>query len=244
MESAPDVHGRRPARTGLRRIRIGRGPVILYRDREDAAMLLAERLRSLGPAAESGLVLAIPRGGVATGAVLSRELGFDLDLVLSRRLRASASPHQVIGGIAEDGSVYFVHNGHERGDLDPVHLDAESRVQRDEIERMRSLFRGNQALSISGRSIILTDDGMVTGSRIIAALQFINMNAPRLVIVAVPIASAQAYRVVRRFCDDLICPQVTAEQTDIGRFYADFPRLGDARIGALLAARLLGANGN
>src|SRR5271167_486408 len=85
--------------------------VLMFRNREDAARQLAEKLK--GRELYDPLVLAIPRGGVVTGAVLARELGADLDVVLSRKLRAPGQPELAIGAVSEDGQVYLNHHAQQ-----------------------------------------------------------------------------------------------------------------------------------
>jgi predicted phosphoribosyltransferase len=135
-------------------------------------------------------VLAIPRGGVVTGAVLAHELGADLDVVLSRKLRAPEQPELAIGAISEDGQIYLNHYAQEFLDVMEEYLAEERRYQLAEIARRKKLFRAvRPQASLAGRSVIVTDDGIATGSTMIAALQAVKTQKPREVIVAVPVAS-------------------------------------------------------
>ena len=111
----------------------------MFRDREDAAHLLVQRLK--GHPFHDPVVLAIPRGGVVTGAVLARELGAELDVVLSRKLRAPFQPELAIGAVAEDGQVYLEPRVREALELTDEYLSEEQRYQLGEIERRKKLFR-------------------------------------------------------------------------------------------------------
>lgn len=214
----------------------------MFRDREDAGCKLAEKLR--GRELHDPLVLAIPRGGVVTGAVLARELRADLDVVLSRKLRAPTQPELAIGAISEDGRVYLNHHAKAFLDLMEEHLAQERRHQRAEIARRKKLFRAVRPQApIASRSVIVTDDGIATGCTMIAALQTIKTQKPREVIVAVPVASPDRLAEIRRWCDEVICLIAPKEFWAIGQFYEDFSQVEDEEVIELLrdfapAARL------
>ena len=157
----------------------------MFRDREDAAHLLVQRLE--GHPFHDPVVLAIPRGGVVIGAVLARELRAELDVVLSRKLRAPFQPELAIGAVAEDGQVYLELGVREALELTDGYLSEEQRYQLVEIERRKKLFRKvRPPVTVKGRSAIVTDDGIATGSTMIAALETIrgssrtNLSSPCL----------------------------------------------------------------
>lgn len=223
----PPAHEQDGARTTLWR------NLAMFHDREDAAHQLAARLK--GRALHEPLVLAIPRGGVVTGAVLARELGAELDVVLSRKLRAPGQPELAIGAIAEDGQVYLNH--HAEGFLEGLenYLAGERRHQLAEIARRRKLFRAARPQArITGRSVLVTDDGIATGSTMIAALQAVKAQKPRELIVAVPVASPDRLAEVRRWCDDVVCLLTPELFWAVGQFYEDFRQVEDEEAVELL----------
>jgi predicted phosphoribosyltransferase len=198
----------------------------MFRDREDAAHQLADKL--VGLPLHDPLVLAIPRGGVVTGAVLARELGAELDVVLSRKLRHPMSPEFALGAIAEDGQAYL--GPHAEGLVESlrVYLDQERRHQMSEIARRRKLFRAARPQArAEGRSVIVTDDGIATGSTMIAALQSLRGQKPRELIVAVPVASPDRLEQIRRWCDDVVCLLAPEDFEAVGQFYQDFTQVED-----------------
>jgi putative phosphoribosyl transferase len=205
----------------------------MFRNREQAAQLLARRLK--GRRFRDPLVLAIPRGGVVTGAVLARELGAELDVVLSRKLRAPDQPELAVGAVGEDGQVYLNYRAQEILDLTDEYLAEERRHQLGEIERRQSLFRGvRPAASLAGRSVIVTDDGIATGSTMIAALRVARAKAPHELIVAVPVAPHDRLDEVRRHCDEAICLLTPADFWAVGQFYEDFAQVEDSEVVELL----------
>lgn len=207
----------------------------MFRNREDAAQQLAEKLR--GRELQDPLVLAIPRGGIVIGAVLARELGADLDIVLSRKLRAPGYPELALGAVSEDGQVYLTHDAQEfLGQIEEYLLE-ERRYQLAEIARRKKLFRGVRPhASLTGRSVIVTDDGIATGSTMIAALQAARTQSPHEVLVAVPVASPNRLPEVRRWCDAIICLQAPKRFRAIGQFYEDFAQVEDEEVVQLLRA--------
>src|SRR5207247_2248707 len=154
--------------------------------RQDAASQLADQLRDRR--LRRPLVLAIPRGGVVLGAILARELDADLDVLLARKLRAPGNPELAVGAVAETGQVYLSADGAATSSR--AYLERETQVQMREIARRRRLFRGNHpAQPVAGRSIIVVDDGIATGSTIIAGLRAVRTQQPHEIIVAVPVAA-------------------------------------------------------
>ncbi len=205
----------------------------MFHDREDAARRLAERLQ--GRRFRHPLVLAIPRGGVVTGAVLARALGAELDVILARKLRAPDSPDLAVGALAEYGSYYLHRHAHEVFDLTDLYLAQEQRHQRDEIAWRKDLYRGARPPApIQGRSVIVADDGIATGATMIAALQAVRAQGPHELIAAVPVAPPDRLPEVRRHCDEVVCLLTPTDFLGISQFYADFPPVEDAEAVELL----------
>lgn len=205
----------------------------MFRDREDAARRLAEKLK--GRELRDPLVLAIPRGGVVTGAVLARELGAELDVVLARKLRAPAQPELAVGAVSEDGGVYLNHHAKGIPGLTDDYIQQECRRQVDEIARRQRMFRRvRPQAAVAGRSVIVTDDGIATGSTMIAALQALKTKGPREVIVAVPVAPPDRLEEVGRWCDDVVCLDRPRAFWAIGQFYENFDQVEDQHVIELL----------
>jgi predicted phosphoribosyltransferase len=214
--------------------------VAMFRDREDAAFQLAEKLKSRD--LRDPLVLAIPRGGVVTGAILAQELGAELDVVLSRKLRAPWQPELAIGAVSEDGRAYVHCDVREMICPNEAYVAEERRHQLAEIARRKKLFRSvRPAATIADRSVIVTDDGIATGSTMIAALQTIRAQGPHELIVAVPVAPTDRLAEIRRWCNDVVCLHTPEVFWAIGQFYEDFTQVEDEQALALL--RSVGCGG-
>ena len=205
----------------------------MFRNREDAALQLAKRLKPL--ALKDPVVLGIPRGGVVTAAVLARELGAELDVVLSRKLRAPYQPELAIGAIGEDGEVYLNAFAREVPGVTEAYIREERDHQIAEIARRSKLFRAvKPAADVTGRSVIVTDDGIATGSTMLAALHVLKAQKPHEIIVAVPVAPPDAIETFRSRCNRIECLLTPEDFAAISQFYRDFEQVEDE-----VAVRLL-----
>jgi predicted phosphoribosyltransferase len=205
----------------------------MFYDRTDAARQLAEvvRRRHL----KNPLVLGIPRGGAVTASVLAEEIGAEMDVVLARKLRAPDAPEYAIGGISETGEAYFNHAVHQAPGLSDEYVHQECQYQLQEIERRKKMFRTvRPAAPITGRSVILTDDGIATGSTMIAALQATRVHHPLSLVVAVPVASPDRLREVRHWCDDAVCLLTPRFFYAVGQFYEAFEPVSDEEVVEML----------
>jgi predicted phosphoribosyltransferase len=216
----------------------------MFRNREEAAFELAERLKDR--ALVDPVVLGIPRGGVVIGAILAQELGADLDVVLSRKLWAPSHPEMLIGAIAEAGTVYLSPGLETLSGWKKQYLVAECRLQSAEIRRRQNLFRkGRSPQPLKGRSVIVTDDGLATGSTLIAALQTLRAHQPYELIAAVPVTAPDSVSRVRYWCDELAYLLRPLSFGAIAEWYEDFPQIDEDQVVQLLrdCAPLYGVGG-
>jgi len=204
-----------------------------FRDREDAGLRLADQLR--GRDFRDPLVLAIPRGGVVVGAVIARELGAELDVALSRKLRAPLQPEFAIGAVGEDGWMTLHPKVRDIPGVTDDYLAKERTRQLDEIERRKAIIREvRPAAAVGGRSVIVTDDGIATGATMIAALQTIRAQDPHELIVAVPVASPDRLAEVHKWCDDAVCLLTLVDFDAVGHYYQDFQPVEDDEVVRIL----------
>ena len=198
----------------------------MFRDREDAARQLAATLHDYR--FKHPLVLAIPRGGVVTGAVLAREIGAELDVMLSRKLRAPDQPELAIGAISETGEVYVNEDAAEAAGVTDEYFHREKEYQSAIIaDRKRRVRRVRPEASVTGRSVIITDDGIATGSTMMAALQTVRSHQPAELIVAVPVAPTDRIHDLEQHCDKVVCLLRARQFCAVGQFYENFPTVED-----------------
>jgi putative phosphoribosyl transferase len=204
-----------------------------FRDRGEAGRILGAELarRQL---AKNVIVLALPRGGVSVGAEVSEVLNAPLDIVVVRKLGVPWQPELAMGAMAGRTRVLDYQLVRELGISDE---EIESVVTRESIEMKRRelLYRGGlQAPDLRGRTVVLVDDGLATGSTMVAAVRHAGSAQPQKIIVAVPVASAQACMLMRREADECVCLAVPEPFHAVGEWYIDFRQVTDAEVQSIL----------
>jgi predicted phosphoribosyltransferase len=204
-----------------------------FRNREEAAGLLAERL---SPYAErKPLVLGVPRGAVPMARIIADALKADLDVVLVRKLRAPGQPELAIGAVDESGHVIA---GRYVGIADEKYLREEVRTQRDVLRRRRELYtRAHPPIDPAGRTVIIVDDGVATGSSMLAAIQSIRARNAQRIVVALAVAPPESLRQIEAAADDVVCLYSTADFQAVGQFFGDFSEVSDDMVVAALTPR-------
>jgi predicted phosphoribosyltransferase/dienelactone hydrolase len=212
-------------------------PTFGYIDRVDAGNQLVDRLRErhlIRP-----VVMGIPRGGVITADVVARALNADLDVAIVRKLGAPGNPECAIGGLAEDGQVWLVDGVASAMSEWSDYVGQEVDRQRLAVEQRRdSIRRVLPRCPIEGRTVVIVDDGIATGSTIRAALELVKKQRPHEIIVAAPVGSAEAVAMLRSVCRDVICPLVPEGFRAVGQFYDHFPPVDDTEMLNILAAHV------
>jgi predicted phosphoribosyltransferase/predicted alpha/beta-hydrolase family hydrolase len=205
-----------------------------FRDRDDAARQLAAALgkyRGSHP-----VVLAIPRGAVPMGRIIADRLGGELDVILVRKLGAPGNPEFAIGAVDEQGLVML--NEHARwAGADTQYLDGEARRQLALIRERRLRYRpGHAPIPLAGRTVIVLDDGLATGSTMIAALKAARAQEPGSLVCAVPVAARDSLARVADFADDVVCLATPHPFMAVGPYYLDFAGVTDEQVIETLAS--------
>jgi len=202
-----------------------------FLDRDDAAQRLAERLQPYR--GQHPLVLAIPRGAVPMAKIIAAQLGGDVDVVLVRKLRAPGNPELAIGSMDETGWVYLGEYALQLAD--EAHIDREKQTQMEVMRSRRAQYTPIRApLDPAGRVVIVVDDGLATGSTMIAALHAIRAKKPHKLICAVPVAPPDTLEKVRPYADEILCLETPEMFYAVGQFYMDFPQVSDEEVMELL----------
>jgi len=204
-----------------------------FRDRREAGARLAAELADLG--LSDPLVVAIPRGGVIVAEEIARALGWPLDIVLPRKLRAPGQPELAFGAVAGDGFVYLDARLARALRVSDAYLKAEIGAQLEEIRRRRAAYRGDRPpLRVRGRTVVLVDDGLATGATAIAAVRMLRHELPREIVVAAPVGSADAVHRIAQEADRVVCTRRPEGFAAVGAFYEDFRQVTDDEVVACL----------
>ncbi len=204
---------------------------MIFASRDHAGRALAQKVAEhLAPGGTPGtpLVLALPRGGVPVAAPVADLLGGDLDIVVARKIGAPAQPELGVGAIAEDGPPVFADAALHHLGLTADDLADAVEKERAELRRRVRRYRGDRpAPRVTGRTVVLVDDGLATGITAHAALRWLHGRRPRRLVLAVPVCSREAHDALAADADSIVCLHAPRTFTAVGRWYADFGQLTD-----------------
>jgi len=210
---------------------------MLFRDRQEAGQLLAESLGFLRDEVATGnvIVLAVPRGGVVVGYEIARLLDAPLDVYVTRKVGAPGNPELAIGAVASSGDVVLDEGLVRDLRVPRSYVDVEVARQREEIDRRLAVYRGSRPpLSLSDKIVILTDDGVATGSTILAAIWGLRQQPLRQLILALPLGPPDTLARLEREVDRLICLHAPEPFWAVGAFYRIFSQTSDEEVTQLL----------
>ncbi len=204
-----------------------------FADRASAGRVLAEQVsrQALPPDA---IVLGLPRGGVPVAAEVAKRLGCPVDVLVVRKLGVPWQPELAMGAMA--AGVQSLDEELIRAlDIPPEQVEAVAARERHELERRELLYRGSSpAPLLKGRVVVLVDDGLATGSSMLAAAKAIRKMKPARIIVAVPVGSAEACQRLRREVEVCICLANPRPFGAVGAWYDDFRQVNDSDVRYLL----------
>ncbi len=207
---------------------------MFFQDRRDAGRALARALRELS-GLDDAIVLALPRGGVPVAFEVARALRLPLDVFVVRKLGVPGEEELAMGALASGGVVVLNHDVVQTLHIRQSAIDAVIAREQLEIERREALYRaGRPPLSLQGRTVILVDDGLATGSTMKAAVRALRPVADRL-IVSIPVAAAFTCAELRTEVDDLVCLHTPGHFFAVGQFYRHFDQTTDDEVRTLLA---------
>lgn len=206
--------------------------------------MLAAEILARSP--KDPVVLALPRGGVPVALEVAKAFGARMDLVIVRKVSAPGNPELAVAAIVDGNPPDTVLNREivEAYELQDDDLRALIAQERPELERRRLTYRGKrQPLSVTGKTVILVDDGAATGTTMKVAARAMRRRTPARVIVALPVASQEAARDLSLEADEVVCLSQPPRFRTLGYHYHDFPQLSDEEVVACVgeAAASIGA---
>lgn len=208
---------------------------MIFEDRKTAGKLLATRLRRL-ELKPPLIVLALPRGGVPVADPVASALNAPLDVMLVRKIGMPGQPELAIGAVASGGIIVNEPRFEATTRAFTRQFDDLAEIQRRELTRREQLFRpGLPPLDLKGQTVILVDDGLATGSTMLAAIRAARKAGAASIIAAAPVASADAVELIKAEADQLSILSVPAQLFAVGQFYEQFDQVEDSEVQRLLA---------
>lgn len=208
---------------------------MLFRDRTDAGRRLAEELADYAGRRDV-LVLALPRGGVPVAYEVARALGAPLDVFLVRKLGVPGHEELAMGAIATGGVRVVNQSVVESLHIPGAVIDAVAADEQHELERRERAYRDDRpAPEVRGRTAILVDDGLATGSTMRAAAAALRKQGPASIVVAVPVSSPETCDEFRGEVDEIVCAVTPRPFRGVGMWYEDFSQTTDEEVRELLA---------
>jgi putative phosphoribosyl transferase len=207
---------------------------MIFANRAQAGRLLAERLQSYTKRPDV-TALGIPRGGVAVAFEIAEALGVPLDVFVARKLGVPSQEELAFGAIASGGVRVLDPEIISAVGISDADIQEVTAQEQRELQRRERLYRGARApLDIRGRTVILADDGIATGSSLRAAISALRQLQPARLIVAAPVAPHSTCGRLRQEVDDLVCVEMPRSFRAIGEFYEDFEQVTDREVTDLL----------
>ena len=205
-----------------------------FSDRREAGRRLATRLDRVR--SENTVVLALPRGGVPVAHEVATSLGLPLDVLMVRKLGVPFQPEFAMGAIGECGVRVLDRLVMQRAGVTEAGLAAVESLERQELERRLRTLRGpHERRSLEGKVAVIVDDGVATGSTMMAACEVARILGAERVVVAVPVASVEAAAALATVADEVICLETPSPFGSVGAWYDDFAQTTDEEVIGLLA---------
>jgi putative phosphoribosyl transferase len=208
---------------------------IVYSTRKQAGQMLARRLMS--HAAGNVVVLGIPRGGLPVAKEVAAALGAPLDVIVVRKLGAPGQPELGIGAVVDGDRPRAIFNQDivEHLGVSDEYIEAEIARQLKEVNRRETEYRGGRArIPLVGKTVILIDDGIATGSSVRAALRGVRRQRPKRLVLATPVAPAETIEALRSEADEIVCLETPDDFFAVGQFYRDFHQVTDDEVKTIL----------
>ncbi len=206
----------------------------VFADRRTAGRALAQALSRFRDV-PGVVVLALPRGGVPVASEVAEFLGAPLDVFIVRKLGVPGQPEYAMGAIASGGGRVVNQEVVNALGIDPAAIDAVAEKEAREILRREQTYRARRPpINVSGKTVIVVDDGMATGSTMLAGVRALRQLHPAHIVLAVPHAPPDTCDTLSREVDELECLEMPEPYIAVGRWYEQFPQLEDAEVRELL----------
>lgn len=203
-------------------------------DRYEAGVILAKYLKDYANN-PNVIILALPRGGVPIGYEIATALSAPLDVFIVRKLGLPGHEELAMGAIASGGTVFFNKQLMNQLNLDRLSIQKVIENEREELFRREHLYRGNRPFpNLKEKIVILVDDGIATGSTMMAAIEALHNHKPTSIVVAVPVAAYSTCEEIAPLVEKIVCPLKPIDFYAVGLWYEHFPQTSDDEVIELL----------
>lgn len=207
-----------------------------FRDRSEAGRRLAAALVHFG--GKDVVVLGIPRGGVVVAAEVASVLGVPIDVVVTRKIEAPGEPEYAIGAVTQEGEAIVDRQAAESLGADEKYIAAQIEQKRIEVAERVRRYRGDSPRpTLKGKTVVIVDDGIATGSSVGAAVISVKKEEPKGVVVAVPVAPRDVVEALRSDGNVVVCLEAPGHFLAIGEFYDVFDQVSDEEVSRILTRR-------
>ena len=207
---------------------------MIYANRTEAGRRLATHLGKYANR-QDVLVLGVPRGGVPVAFEVAAALKAPLDVFVLRKLGVPGHEELAFGAVASGGVRVLDANAIRDLEISELDVEVVTSAERKELGRRERAYRGRRpSLNVNGLTVILVDDGMATGSSMLAAVRTLRRVNPARIVIAILVAPASTCKRLRFDVDDLICPEMPERFYGVGQFYEDFSQTSDSEVNELL----------
>lgn len=202
----------------------------MFINRREAGIQLVKRLEKYRGKKDI-LVLALPRGGVVTAFEIAKSLGAPIDVLIVRKIGFPGQPELAVGAVSETGTVALNQSIVSMYGVSEDYIQKETLRQKDEISRRVKLYRKGKTLSgLSGKTIILVDDGVATGATVKAAIMTLKKEKIAGLILALPVGPRDTADELKEMVDEFICIETPEAFYAVGAHYADFTQVSDEEV--------------
>ena len=207
-----------------------------FRDRQEAGQALAEALIGY-KGQQDAVVLGLPRGGVVLAFEVAQTLGLPLDVTCPHKIGAPHQPELAIGAITESGEGHFDEKLCRMLDVPTSYIETETERRATQARARLKLYRPEMGpMVLKGKSVIIVDDGLATGSTMKAAILSVRAEHPQKVIAAIPVSPPDTLEQIKELADEVICLHAPAAFMAVGQFYDDFAQVTDDEVIELMRA--------
>lgn len=205
---------------------------MIFENRIDAAKKLAKNLEWVKK--DDPVILAIPRGGVVIGDIVSSILNVRLDIIISKKIGAPHNPEFAIGAIMPDGIYVSNEEATNMLNVSQNYIDAEISTKIKEIERRLMEFRGHKKYELKNKTVVLLDDGVATGATMFAAASWVRNHNPKKLIIAIPVGPKETINKLNQIVDEVIVLHTPLVFNSVSEFYRDFKQIDDEEVKQIL----------